>query len=496
MKYKKSLFMVIFLILLFTPTISAAFSSKNEYVGADVCKTCHEKQYEAWETSGHARILRKLSDAGIDSIPLPSGYDKKTITYVIGAYNWKALFLDRKGYLVTSTSAGDGKNQYNLKSKIWVDYLPGQKASYDCGRCHTTGYLSNGHQDGLEGIIGTWKFEGVQCEVCHGPGAAHAESSRKADIRIDRNICSKCHGTEPLDVIPLTGVFLAHYTEVNQLMKSKMRNLLCVVCHNPHLSSKKSIKQSCETCHQKMAETYKESYMYKVGVTCIDCHMPPAGMIAEGDTKTFYGDFKSHIFRIDHRKDFPALARNGQKINPGYLSVDYACMRCHSIYQNRQWASSFGMFAHKIKVTTDIKIMRFQMVWAYFGFFSAVIALLTGLYLKNLFLTSLKLNKKTVLTFHRVSAWITFSLYIFISAMCIYFHFPLDNLLKVLNLGWFLIHPVNGVLGVILYGGKIIAVRKYKKGWATLGLLWGVGTFVFWLIQIITVLFHFKIFEV
>ena len=494
MKYKKSSFMVIFLVLLFTPIVSGALSPKNEYVGTEVCKTCHEKEYDLWKTSGHALILHKSSDAEVNAIPLPAGYDKKTITYVIGSYKWKTLFLDRKGYLITSTSAGDGKNQYNLKSKKWSDYLPGQKIPYDCGRCHTTGYSSEGHQNGLEGIIGTWKFDGIQCEVCHGPGANHASSTSKADIKVNRYICSQCHGTEPLDVIPLNGVFLAQYTEVNQLLKSRMKSFSCVVCHNPHLSAQKSIKRSCETCHQKIAEEYRESYMYKVGVTCIDCHMPPAGMIAEGETKTFHGDFKSHIFRIDHRKEFPTLARNEQKINPGYLSVDYACMRCHSINQNRQWAASFGMFAHKIKITTDIKIMRFQIVLAYIGFFSAVIALLTGLYLKNLFLTSLKLNKKTVLTFHRLSAWITFSLYIFISTVCIYFHFPLDNPLKVLNIGWFLIHPINGIFGVILYGGKIIAVRKYKKGWATLGLLWGVGIFVFWLVQIITVLFHFQVF--
>ena len=494
MKYKRSSFIVIFLVLLFAPIVSGALPRKNNYVGIEVCRTCHEKEYKAWKTSGHARILHKSSDTEITTIPLPAGYDRKNVQYIIGGYKWKALFLDRKGYLVTSTATGYVKNQYNLKSKNWVDYLAGQKVPYNCGRCHTTGYLSEGHQDGLEGIIGTWKFEGIQCEVCHGPGANHAASALKSDIKVDIYICSQCHGTEPLNVIPLDGVFLAQYTEVNQLLKSRMKSFSCVVCHNPHLSAQKSIKRSCETCHQKIAEEYKESYMFKVGVTCIDCHMPLAGMIAEGDEKTFRGDFKSHLFKVDHRKEFPLLIKDGQRLNAGYLSVDYACMPCHSVYQNRQWASSFGMFAHKIKITTDIKIMRLQIVSTYIGFFFSVIGLLTGLYLKNLFLTSLKFNKKTVLTFHRLSTWITFSLYIFVSTMCIYFHFPLDNPLKVLNLGWFVIHPINGLLGIVLYGGKIITVRKYKKGWATLGLLWGVGIFVFWLIQIITVLFHFQVF--
>ncbi|MEW6002354.1 MAG: cytochrome c3 family protein [Nitrospirota bacterium] len=459
----------------------------SEYVGAGRCLTCHPEKYDQWKASGHARILHKSSDPEIKTIPLP---DRKNISYAIGGYKWMILFLDRNGYLITSSSTGKGKNQYNLKSRKWVDYLPGERIPYDCGRCHTTGYSPEGHQDAFEGIVGTWKFNGVQCEACHGPGAVHVGSSSKRDIIIKKDVCLQCHGMEPLDLIPLNGVFLAQYTEANQLLKSNMKNLTCVDCHDPHVSSERSIKISCETCHRKVARMYKESYMYKVNVQCIDCHMPPAGIIAEGDPETFNGDFKSHLFRIDHRKGFPALEKNGQRINAGYLSVDYACMRCHSLYQKRQWAASFGMFAHRIKITTDIRIMRLQTVSTYIGFFSALISLLTALILKNWIGVSLKVNRKKFLTLHRLSSWITFSIYIFVSTLCIYFHFPLNNPLKVLDLGWFLIHPLNGLIMLAFYGGKIFTVRKLKKGWTSQGVFWGLGLFVAWLIQLTTIIFH------
>jgi hypothetical protein len=51
--------MIIFLIFLFASNVSGTLPPKNEYVGTEVCKTCHEKEYEAWKTSGHARILHK-----------------------------------------------------------------------------------------------------------------------------------------------------------------------------------------------------------------------------------------------------------------------------------------------------------------------------------------------------------------------------------------------------------------------------------------------------
>ena len=74
------IFILIFLILLSAPIRVNAVSPKNEYVGVEVCKTCHEKEYGLWKTSGHAKILHKSSNAEIDNIPLPVGYDKKTVS--------------------------------------------------------------------------------------------------------------------------------------------------------------------------------------------------------------------------------------------------------------------------------------------------------------------------------------------------------------------------------------------------------------------------------
>lgn len=461
----------------------------DEYVGAETCRRCHEKEYDEWKNSGHAKIIVNSSDIDINTILFPAGYSQKNVSYVIGGYKWKRLFLDKDGYIITSTESGEGKNQYNIRSKTWTDYRPGQRIPYDCGRCHTTGFYDQGHQQGLKGILGTWKFDGVQCEACHGPGLNHARTTLKTDIKISLDSCNKCHGKEPLDIIPLEGVFLEKYTETNQLLKSGMKDFSCTVCHNPHMSSETSIKQSCESCHIEIASDYRGSYMYIVGVKCIDCHMPPAGKIAEGRPEIFRGDLKSHLFTIDHLKPFPVIEEDGNRVNPGYLTVEYSCMRCHEINYNRKWASRFAMFSHTVKITTNIKIMGLQRVATYIAFFFAFIALLSGLYLKKYIFASIELNKKKVLTYHRLSSWIAFSIFLFNATLCIYVHFPLEQPLKALDLGWFFIHPINGILMAIMYTGKIITVRTLKKGWKLQGLLWGIGIFLTWLIQFATVIF-------
>jgi len=490
-RHSAAVMAIVFFMVLLTPDFGLSASLEIRYVGADRCMVCHKKEYDEWKKSGHAQILRKASDPAVMNIPLPAGYKRESISYIVGGFRWKALFLDRYGYLVTSTPKGTGKNQYNLKDEKWVDYLPGQKIPYDCGGCHTTGYSAQGRQDGLEGIVGTWELEGIQCEACHGPGSAHAASTLKTDIKVDGNVCSRCHESRPPETVQLRDGFLTPYSEVNQLMKSKMRNLACIDCHNPHLSSEHSIKQPCEGCHQTIATSFNNSFMNRVGVKCIDCHMAPAGVIAEGDKKTFRGDLKSHIFKIEHEheKEFPDKTVDGHGINPGYLSVEYACLRCHHLFEDRQWAMRYAPSAHKIKVTNNIKIMRFQTVSTSIGFLFAVAALLSALSLKNMLWPLF--NKQKMLSIHKHSVWITFSVYVFISFSCVYFHVPLDHPSNALNLGWFIIHMITGAFGIVLYGGKIITVRIYKKGWEYQGVLWGTALFIFWLIQYITVLLHF-----
>jgi predicted CXXCH cytochrome family protein len=428
--------------------------------------------------------MSRASDPKIRDIPLPPGLSRNDVSYIIGGYKWKALFLDRNGYLITESTTGKGENQFNLRSRTWTDYRAGQKVSYDCGGCHTTGFTPEGHQNGLEGIIGTWKFEGVQCEACHGPGGRHATSALKEDIKVDRQVCSGCHGVKPLDVIPAEGIFISPYTEVNQLMKSTMKDLTCVGCHNPHPPAHESIKQTCESCHQEVAGVYAQSYMHKVGVTCTDCHMPAASLLADSNPTRYEGDLKSHLFRIDYLKPFPNVASNGKRINPGYLTVDYSCMKCHDIFETRPWAVSHASIAHRIKTTTNLKIMRLQMGLAYLGMFFAVLSLWSALSMKKWLWPAWDL--KRMASFHRQVAWITFALFVFESTLCVYFHFPLAELAKAANLGWFLIHPINGVAGIVLYAGKVLAVRKFKKGWAVPGMALGLALSAFWVLQFLT----------
>jgi hypothetical protein len=120
--------------------------SSNKYVGASKCGLCHEKIYAGWKKTKHAVAYTTLVDA----------------------------------------------NRY---------FYP------DCINCHTTGA---GYPSGFRIDQTTRHLEGVQCEVCHGPGGRHLATEGEFDLRLttDKDFCGECHDA---DVSPELGI---HFEEM------------------------------------------------------------------------------------------------------------------------------------------------------------------------------------------------------------------------------------------------------------------------------------------
>ena len=156
----------------------------QNYVGSSACGYCHGLNYNYWIESGHHFSMSQVSGSapiypyqyhsGASNVPdPPSAFGSQLawddVSYVIGGYYWKANFLDQEGYII-SGDVNDA-TQWNIWNQEWVAYHPNEQKPFDCGRCHTTGYDSAGHQGGMTGIVGTWFEDGVGCEACHGPGS-------------------------------------------------------------------------------------------------------------------------------------------------------------------------------------------------------------------------------------------------------------------------------------------------------------------------------------
>lgn len=136
---KKVVLLIFCLAFLFSMVNSGDF----QYVGVKKCKMCHKGErkgnvYEKWQERAHARAFE------------------------------------------------------TLKKK-------GQEKNPKCLECHTTAFNQGGYKLGDPDAS---KFEGVQCESCHGPGSVYKRTSIMKDrekalqnglINITEKTCTVCH---------------------------------------------------------------------------------------------------------------------------------------------------------------------------------------------------------------------------------------------------------------------------------------------------------------
>ena len=132
---------------------------------------------------------------------------------------------------------------------------------------------------------------GVRCEVCHGPGAAHAADpphnhphnpARMTALEMNA-FCGKCHRLD-LD----TGEELTNLRDPRILrsparmlassacFRKSANRLHCVTCHSPHAPLERNLAKydaTCRRCHA--APRHAQSV---AGRACAACHLPAVGM--------------------------------------------------------------------------------------------------------------------------------------------------------------------------------------------------------------------------
>jgi predicted CXXCH cytochrome family protein len=195
------------------PKIAGA---KADYAGSQACARCHAEAYESWKASFHARMLaapkegfledawKKWETDGTGAGPTTGNatgarFQRSDVKYVVGGGKWK------QRYLVANETSGGLQlmnRQFNRVSGKWEDY--GQKNDWNttCATCHTTGYRITAY-DPARPLLqrSEWVEPGVGCEACHGPGARHVKSRKKADIwnvayqpvEQQSRLCGYCH---------------------------------------------------------------------------------------------------------------------------------------------------------------------------------------------------------------------------------------------------------------------------------------------------------------
>ncbi len=341
------------LVICFALLLAVSVSFAQDYVGDDACSGCHASKYNEYMNSGHPyKVTHTAGEVPGDDTwphtpvpPLPTVFDNQLVwsdvEYVIGNFYWKARFVDREGYIYTGSETD--VTQWNLNTQEWVAYHAGEvDKPFNCGRCHTTGYVEEGNQHDLPGMIGTWAQDGIRCEACHGPASVHIGNPQTHPA--NGKDCAECHYRDDEFRMPWKGGFGRHHQQAEDLSHSPHSFFDCVTCHEPHRSvlyNDGGIPDdfSCSNCH---AGNEENSYYLVDGmenVTCTECHMPKMTKNAAADPNNEYvADVSGHMFQImtdpiareDNTTEIDGeLYWNQDDNGDAFATLDYACYSCH-----------------------------------------------------------------------------------------------------------------------------------------------------------------------
>ena len=281
------------------------------------------------------RIYQRRWQVGFDGNP--TNVEEKSADFVLGSGNHARtyLHLTARGtlqQLPLGWYAEDGGTWAPNPGYDRPDYPGSTRAiSYECMGCHNAypKIPAANREEGAEARYLAPLPEGIDCQRCHGAGAAHIATSGKAAIvnlkRLtpDREleVCMQCHlettsrllphsiqrhGRAPFSYVagePLgdfriefdraagsnTAVEVAggayRFRQSQCFLKSGGK-LRCTTCHNPHdiprgEAALAGYNRVCAGCH---------AAPHRTGENCVGCHMPK--------TRT---DDAVHIVMTDHR---------------------------------------------------------------------------------------------------------------------------------------------------------------------------------------------------
>src|SRR3990167_11264 len=193
-----------FIPIFLTPALSAQgpqlFNKDAKYVGTETCATCHEKQYEEFRLSTHARIAVEGETEGVaqgcemchgpGSIHAENGGGRGT------------MVNPRKNPEICFTCHMDKKMEFRLPYRHPV--LEGKMSCADCHNLHGVDarpWTATSMDDANEVCFKchkdkrgpfTWEHQALRdgCTTCH---KVHGSITDKMLVARDANLCLRCH---------------------------------------------------------------------------------------------------------------------------------------------------------------------------------------------------------------------------------------------------------------------------------------------------------------
>jgi hypothetical protein len=315
------------------------------YAGYETCRKCHQQIYDSYIQTAHfntssnklpVEVIAAFKDG--KNVFRFNDSTEVVMEEINGQY-YQSYYRGGKKLLshAFDITVGSGRKAqtylyYNDRKRIsqlpvsyfmtehaWANSpgFPANEAKFDrnvpsyCLGCHSS-FVDV--KQTFKGVVMTEEFErnkiayGIDCERCHGPAKAHAESGQGKLVtsistlnRMQQNdMCALCHSGfkdvlqslfkfkpgDDLDNFYVadfgrvdTASLDVHGNQTQLMMASKCfqasNSLTCNSCHNVHVKERDDLavfSSRCMNCHQQVKHNFE--LKNDIRNNCIDCHMP------------------------------------------------------------------------------------------------------------------------------------------------------------------------------------------------------------------------------
>jgi tetratricopeptide (TPR) repeat protein len=283
----------------------AAENSENsaQFVGANTCKSCHEKEHTEWQTSHHfhamepaneANVLGNFNNTNFKADGVENRFFKKENKFFIetkeingSKQTYEVLYTfgyaPLQQYLVAQPGGRmqPSRASWNANEKKWFHQYAGQKIQPNdwlhwtgngqnwntmCAACHSTNFKKQ-YDFASDTYKSTYDAVNVACESCHGPGSNHIKNTtheygKLTQQQAQLNTCAPCH---------------ARKTDVQeQALKTGeiMDDLIPQIIDDEAYYGDGQIKEE-----DFEYGSFVQSKMYHNKVTCSNCHNPHTGKL-------------------------------------------------------------------------------------------------------------------------------------------------------------------------------------------------------------------------
>jgi predicted CXXCH cytochrome family protein len=371
-----------FVLLIFVSWSAAASdaASRPDFVGRQLCASCHVAEEKLWQGSHHDLAMQHASDttvlgdfnnsdfshAGTSSrffkkdgrfMVRTDGADGKLadfeIKYTFGVEPLQQYLVELPGGRLQALSIAWDTRPQAQGGQRWFHLYPDEQISHDdelhwtgpnqnwnfmCAECHSTHLQKN--YDPLHKTFNTsWSEIDVSCEACHGPGAQHIDWAEK------KPGWEKLAGSKGLTIAlderrgvhwhPDAKTGTARRSEPR---KGEMEIEMCARCH-----ARRSVISDGYVHGEQLLDHYLprlldegmyypdgqiedevyvygsflQSRMHQGGVTCSDCHEPHSLQLRQPGSKV--------CLQCHAAKKFASTKHHFHKLD----SEGASCVECH-----------------------------------------------------------------------------------------------------------------------------------------------------------------------